>query len=51
VGHTVTYYSFQDEIFPMLGYCWWWWLCVCVHVFYFGGEVARMKSGYEGMRV
>ena len=46
VGHTVTYYSFHDEMFSMLGYCWWWWLCVCVHVFYFGGEVARMKSAF-----
>jgi hypothetical protein len=41
VGHTVTHYSFHDEMFSML-FCF---LCVCV--FNFGVEVTWAK-GHEG---
>jgi hypothetical protein len=41
VGHTVTHYSFQEEIFFLFL------LCFCLFVF--GREVARTEGKYEGI--
>ena len=39
MGHTVTYDSFHDEMFSILS----------VWFFFWGGEVARLRGGHEGM--
>lgn len=44
-GHTVTHYSFHNEMFSMPSFA----VVICLCVFYFGvGEVARVKGRYEG---
>ena len=40
VGHTVTYYSFRDEMFSVL--------CFCLYIFFIWGEVARGRYAGAG---
>lgn len=55
MGHTVTYYSFQDKRFPMLFVFVFAIVCLlacflaCVFTLLGRGQVARVKGRYEGM--
>lgn len=49
VGHTVTHYIFHSKMFSMLCFVLFLNFSYFCFVFSFGGKVARIGHGYEGM--